>query len=371
GGGAGDGDDDPAVDPAGSSTTTTVDTTTTSARTDSTPAGGDTSPRAPLTGEPLGGTVPDDAALVVKIGNNDDRARPQAGLVEADIVFEELIEGQKTRFAAVFHSEVPERIGPVRSGRSGDIDLLADLGRPLLAYSGGNSTVLHELSAAESAGVFVDVGFLRVEAPYSRDGARAAPDNLYFDPSELPDADAQLGPVPLFTYGASVRSEPGAVGVTVRYPSSAGRESTHIWDRRIGGWVRIQDGTLHLAEVDDDLVEIAPTNVVVLSVDYRQSAADAASPQAVSFGDGEALVLTRGAIVEGTWHRRTDTVGYLLEDRRGELIELAPGATWVLLANTGAQRFSAAEVVVLDSTQGESLLAEAREISASNGNAGT
>ena len=55
------------------------------------------------------------SALVVKIDVYSN-AEPQSGLNQADIVFEEIVEGQATRFAAVFNSMEANPVGPIRSG---------------------------------------------------------------------------------------------------------------------------------------------------------------------------------------------------------------------------------------------------------------
>ncbi|MEP7046469.1 MAG: DUF3048 domain-containing protein, partial [Ilumatobacteraceae bacterium] len=94
-------------------------------------------PVMPLTGLPI--TDPSAAgrtALVVKIDNHPD-ARPQSGLNQADIVFEENVE-QLTRFAAVFQTTAPDPVGPIRSGRTQDVELLGSLNKPIFAWSGGN-----------------------------------------------------------------------------------------------------------------------------------------------------------------------------------------------------------------------------------------
>ena len=92
--------------------------------------------RSPLTGA----QAPDETlinrpAMVVKIDNHP-KARPQWGLNQADIVFEENVE-QLTRFAAVFQSQGSDPVGPIRSGRLQDIDLLASLNSPLFVWIGG------------------------------------------------------------------------------------------------------------------------------------------------------------------------------------------------------------------------------------------
>ncbi|MEM1334590.1 MAG: DUF3048 domain-containing protein, partial [Actinomycetota bacterium] len=97
----------------------------------------------PLTGQRVGEDFPalDRPALAVKIDNNP-RAQPNhSGLAVADIVFEEIVENQDTRFAAVFHSQDADPVGPIRSGRSQDINLLLPFNEPLFGWSGGNAGV--------------------------------------------------------------------------------------------------------------------------------------------------------------------------------------------------------------------------------------
>ncbi len=354
-------------------------------------------------------------ALVAKVGNHDRRSFPQAGLASADIVFEELIEGHSTRLVAVFHSEIPVRVGPIRSARTSDIDLLWDLGEPLFVYSGANDPVLSEVTAASRAGTLRDWGALSRYVNYERDPERQIPFNLYFryDPTEpnsfrLGQEDPGVNVAPLFEYlsvveaVAAVDDAPTApTGVTVAYPSPYGTVASHIWDHRIDGWVRIQDDVLHVtedsgpapnpsADADDDtgessqatttspglsvdaganadnpagsepsLVEIAPANVVVLEVDYDTSPADQESPHLVSFGEGDAWVLTRGVVITGSWSRSPEAPGYRLVDDSGEPVLLTPGRTWVLLANN-SRPFPRADVEVLSAFSARQMLNSAR-----------
>lgn len=322
---------------------------------------------APLTGEPVEDeTVVQHRVVAVKVGNNEARSRPQTGLAEADIVYEELVENFKTRFLAVYHTEVPAVIGPVRSGRTGDIDLLTDLGTPYVVYSGANPTVEQALSRSERAGEAVRVGASIMAAPFQRDPGREAPFNLYFSFDDLEARVGAAAPVPavgeLFEYGVTPsRGIDGVVGVTVSYPRRIGRSSTHVWDGEVGGWVRIQDGTLHTTVVDGVEVEIAPANVVVVRVDYVRSVADSASPHVIPYGRGRAWVLTRGAVHETTWERLEGIAGFRFYDDAGEAVTLAPGPTWVLLANRSGP-FTVSEVELLTAADARSLLNAARAL---------
>jgi len=93
---------------------------------------------------PLLGTPVEDSAaasrpaMVVKIDNHPS-ARPQAGINQADIIFEENVE-KLTRYAAVFHSEGSDPVGPIRSGRFQDINLL---GIQMVVSNEAKSTELH------------------------------------------------------------------------------------------------------------------------------------------------------------------------------------------------------------------------------------
>ena len=327
-------------------------------------------PRAPLTGELTGNsTLAQRRALAVKVGNSDRRSRPQAGLAAADIVYETLIEGGESRLLAVFHSEIPSRVGPVRSVRTSDFDLLADLSRPYLASSGANQTVLSEIRRAERAGTIVDIGGMRTFVPYSRDPARRSPYNLYFHSESLTDSGGAAlrgGPleapvVPLLDYGSSNPAGiAGAKGVTVTYHRPTDNVVSHIWDSAAGGWVRIQDGDLMMTETVSGLREVAPVNVAVVWMPHRYAPADAESPLTQSYGTGKALVLTAGAVHEAVWERTADRAGFRFVDTAGNPLSFSPGSTWLLIANS-SRRFPVTVAEVLDADDGARLLAEARE----------
>ena len=136
-----------------------------------------TTAAAPLTGLPMDIGRARRPVLVVKI-DNAPKARPQIGLNQADVVFEEGVEGGITRFAALYHSEGSKPVGPVRSARTTDIRLISALRHPLFAYSGANATFQRKVHEAP----LVDVGFDAHSDRYHRDSARPSPYNLFSRP---------------------------------------------------------------------------------------------------------------------------------------------------------------------------------------------
>ena len=135
---------------------------------------------AALTGAPADSTITNRPILAVKI-DNYGKARPQWALDQADAVIEENAEGI-SRFVALFHTRLPDVVGPVRSARTADLDLLAAMNRPVFAYSGGNPGVYAWIGSAAMSGVLVDFG-AQSNGCYRRSPDRPGPHNLLLDPS--------------------------------------------------------------------------------------------------------------------------------------------------------------------------------------------
>lgn len=269
-------------------------------------------------------------ALAVKI-DNVRPARPQAGINQADMVFVEEVEGGLTRFAAIFHSEGAEVVGPVRSMRTGDLDLLAQFVGPLFSNSGGNRGARGALAGS----TLVDVGVNAQNQQYYRESTRRAPHNLFTNAfnlwivgSELPGAGT---PLPIFAFRPASQELPEEARPISRATIDYGATTVdYVWNGT--GWERSQDGEPTL-DADDE--RVAPTTVVVQFVDYRASSADAASPEAVTVGDGQAWVLSAGHVIPATWNRAspTDQTDFTLAN--GNDVALLPGKIWVELPRPG------------------------------------
>lgn len=282
--------------------------------------------RAPLTGvsvdQPSGRPI-----LIVKI-DNVGPARPQVGLNQADIVIEEKVEGGLTRFAAMFQSSGADPVGPVRSARTSDVHIFANLDAPLFAYSGSNRGVLGALVDSN----LVDVGAATQGGLYYRDNSRRAPHNLFTNTSALWGARTGGVPTPLFEYRADGDPLPSGAqavtGVDVDYGAATAGFS---WNG--SGWVRSSDGRPH---PDHTGAAIAPANVVVRFTEYVPSPADSRSPEAVVTGSGELWVLTAGHVVVGRWEQASPAAPTRWLDASGDPIALTPGRTWIVMPDPGA-----------------------------------
>ncbi|MGI9607468.1 MAG: DUF3048 domain-containing protein [Acidimicrobiales bacterium] len=292
-----------------------------------------TNQTAPFTGQSA--SIPAGLpAVVVKVSNNNSSSRAALiGLDQADVVFEERIEARATRFAAVFHSKLPANVGPVRSGRTTDIQIMRNLGTPVLGYSGSNNGVAGQLANGAANGWFVP--FINTDrAPFARDGRYRAPDNLFVDPTSLGACGNGGTPYAIFKHGAatSTTAQPASsVSLDARSPYR------FDWDAGSGRWLRTQDGSAHATRTGERL---APKNVVVLFVRYTPSAVDAASVDAETIGTGIAWVLRDGTITTGSWSRTRGADGYLVTDGAGVEVSLAPGNTWVVLAPANSANWS-------------------------------
>ncbi len=315
--------------PSTTTATTVPETTTTAA-----PA-----PVAPLTGLPgdyVGRT--DRPALVVKFDNVEPKARPQAGLNEADVVYEERVEGSVTRLLGIYHSTDAAPVGPVRSARTSDIAIFSPLHRPFFAWSGANDTFAQRIRASN----ITDVGVDAATEHYFRAGDRPAPHNLMIrgtDPIMRMPAEGASPPPPLFTYraeGAQPAHLEQVAGAHINFGSSAGSAPVdYRWNGE--GWARFQNGTPH---VDAAGVQVAPANVIVHFAPYVGS--DVTDqfgkpiPEVQLVGEGEAWVLTAGGLVQARWHKPTLDAVITYTDADGNPVGLTPGRTWVALAPPGS-----------------------------------
>jgi hypothetical protein len=277
---------------------------------------------SPFTGEPVKALGP---VIVVKI-DNIVQARPPTGLTSADIVYLLPVEGGLSRIFAVFSSRFPKVIGPVRSARQDDLQLLRQFGRPGFAYSGATPHLLPFIARARVVNLY--------DTPaYFRDANRVAPHNLYANTSTLRaeargastahDIGFRFGPPP-----------PGGRPTTsfgVSYPAAS---FTFRWSARTHRWLVWMDGTQATDATGGDL---AAATVVIQYTVVRTSRFleyGVRPPLAESTGSGTAVVLRDGRAWQVHWSRPNWNGGTTYTLPSGARMTFAPGQEWVVLTTT-------------------------------------
>ncbi len=294
--------------------------------------------------------------LAVKV-ENDPAARPQSGLLGADVVYEELVEGGVTRFCALFLSQDVSVIGPCRSARPSDIDI-AFFHLPLFACSGGAPGMMTQIKQAGMLGIEED------GAHFWRDKSRRAPHNLYTSTALLREAlaswqdDYNQLPATSFAFmsagdaaeAVAAFSEATSGGGDTdgnaegNAENSAGQTATSIdiaygnacdvhYDYAVNG-----DGYLRTVNghPNTDLTtgaQLQPTNVIVQYVQVQPSGLKdvmgADSPDSIVIGTGKAVIFSGGKVIDATWSKSSRNVPTVYKDLSGDVVQLHPGQTWV------------------------------------------
>jgi DUF3048 family protein len=312
--------------------TTTTTTTSTSTTTTTSPTTTTTKPKqapsvAPLTGLPYPKRLlKDRSALTIKI-DNTPQAQPQYGVQDADVVYEEIVEGGITRLAAIFNSRVPSVVGPVRSVRRTDREIVFPIGG-IFAFSGGAEYAVRSI---ETAPVKLYDESTSGGAMF-RDPNRIIPHNLFAYAQLLMDKDGKpRPPPPLFTYLSSGEQfgGPKVSSFTVNFES--GYAATYNWDTKTKSWDRSIFGTPDVTATGQRL---SPTNVIVMTVNYV-GGVGVIDSYAQLIGKGPVEVFSDGRVEHGTWSRPNLRHRAIYTNLEGKIINLTPGQTWVELLATG------------------------------------
>jgi hypothetical protein len=275
----------------------------------------------PLAGGPV---------LAVKV-DNTPAARPRIGLGRADVVYVEPVEGGLTRLLAVFSRSLPPEVGPVRSARESDIDLLANYGKVAFAYSGGSPYTLRLLPRGRQ----VNLSFDASRQGFHRDPERPAPYNVVGETKALlARAGGSEPPKDVgFRYGPALAGGKAARSLAVRWP---GARMSLVWDARRKQYLVTTDGR---PDVGTDGKQHGASTVVVQYVKSRLSGNrdvnGMPTPVITVTGTGRATVLRGGRAWTGSWSRRTAASPTAFTSA-GKPITFAPGGpVWVLLVTAG------------------------------------
>lgn len=277
---------------------------------------------SPFTGEPVSSLGPE---LIFKI-DNVSQARPPTGLTHADLVYILPVDAGLSRIYAVFSSDIPPVVGPVRSARQEDIELNAQFGTPAFAYSGAQPQLLPVVEHSR----IIDLYSGKV-AGYYRDNSRVMPYNLYAHTSQLlaeAGGASKAHDIGL-VFGSAPAGGTPASSYAVTYPSA---RFGLTWSASSGKWLVSMDGTAAMAAGGGQLG--APTVVVqyvkVTKSPYMETGG--LPPYANTVGSGTAVVLRDGRSYQAHWSRPDANSGTAFTRQDGSAMPFARGQVWVIFA---------------------------------------
>lgn len=283
---------------------------------------------SPLSGREYGLNKP---VLVLKL-DNVKNARPHEGINAADQIYVERIEGGYSRLIAVYATELPTSVGPIRSARPTDISILRQFGAPAFGYSGAQTKLIPLLDKEP----FVDIsnrvtgdGWYRAESP------RFAPHNLMVNPARLMELAQAKREVSTATNGFTFSREfhPDADktdSIRVEYSAT----STEFKWVPGNGWAVFFDDEPAIDSLANQPV-YASTVIVQITQTLSSGLRDSYGkdvPDQQLVGSGKAYLLRNGKSLELTWERTQDnqfpTFSY-----QGEIVNLKAGQVWIAYAS--------------------------------------
>ena len=286
--------------------------------------GGSAGSTSPFTGEPVKSM---NRVLAVKI-DNIAQARPPTGLGKADIVYVLPVEGGLSRILAIFSSRFPLVIGPVRSAREDDLELLRQFGQPAFAYSGATPVLLPYIHRNAR---IVDL-YSGIAGGYYRDSSRIAPYNLYAHTGQLlaQAGDASKAAGIGFRFGPAPAGGQATTSESVAYPAAS---FGFTWSAAKGRWLVSMDGT---PAGTADGGQLSAATVVIQHTTVRTSRFleyGSRPPYAESTGSGTAVVLRNGEAYQARWSRPNAEGGTTFTTVDGKPMTFARGPVWVILTS--------------------------------------
>ena len=277
-------------------------------------------PRWPLTGV-AATEVAVRPALAIKVENSGE-ARPQTGLDQADVVWEQVVEGGISRFVAVYQSQVPAEVGPIRSVRPMDPAIAAPL-HGLIAFSGGQQQFVQALKNAGLQTISMDAG---ADGLLPQEGGRSGAAQRVRDAADLLGpgrrrATPRLPPTQFVIAKSPEKASAvvaGGPSSTVAVRLSGYSRPTWTWDAGTATWLRAEGSAPAMLRSG---ARIAATNVVTLKVRAGGLGHDRPGRQpGPGDGAGRARATPRvssgGKTVTGTWTKTGDRRGAHARDGR-------------------------------------------------------
>jgi hypothetical protein len=282
----------------------------------------------------LSGRVGSDGPILVVKIDDTRAAHPQAGLEDADLVYIEQVEGGLTRIAAVFSSKIPAVIGPVRSARISDIEILEQFGRVAFAYSGAQKKLLPVIAEAN----LENLGAQRQSREiYSNDPLRNAPTAMMLQAQTLmqkvkeQQLTVAISKSAGWSFSESVDTGTAIVSAKVSWPANS---YDAVWSAIEKRWLLSHSGVPNLAASG---IHLGASTFVIQIVSITPSEYGdkfgGVTPFTATVGSGRGYILRDGKYISALWDRLTPDVGTTWRTTQGEEIAFAPGQIWIALTD--------------------------------------
>ena len=296
-------------------------------------------PKLPLVKEPAknfftGLAGENKQILVVKI-DDTNAAHPQIGVESADVVYVEQVEGGLTRLAAIYTSKLPPLIGPIRSARISDIELLAQFGRVGFAYSGAQSKMRPVIAAANLENLSAE---RNPPSIYGKDPDRPGPVDMILKPDLLlerananPKIRIETATASVFPFGDAPKGETNTAVAKVKWPSA---KYELRWDSTNEKWLIYFNEKPNMAANGEHLyADTAIIQIVSITPSIYGDKFGEITPFSKTTGSGKAVLLRDGFSYQISWQRNleTDVTTWMSED--GGVANFKPGRTWIFLTD--------------------------------------
>jgi hypothetical protein len=284
---------------------------------------------SPLSGLPGGEGKP---VVMVKYGNSRPD-RPHYNLNQADLIYVEEVEWGLTRIAAMFNTKFPSVVGPTRSARISDLELLEQFTNPGLAYSGANDVLLKAIRKSQS----ISLSPSDRSSFYYRNLSKAAPHNQLLRLSSMMAKETKVGAIK--DVGLTFNATPATGGTKTTYFQAAWSSArvSGLWTGK--SWTISFDGSIHRDAVNKSF--LTPKTIVLQYVERKETKYGdkfgGKTPLLKTVGAGRAIVLRNGQSFDGTWSRPTSEAGTIFSVANSQFA-FDVGQVMIVLVDGGAKK---------------------------------
>jgi hypothetical protein len=284
---------------------------------------------SPLSGLPGGEGKP---VVMVKYGNSRPD-RPHYNLNQADLIYVEEVEWGLTRIAAMFNTKFPSVVGPTRSARISDLELLEQFTNPGLAYSGANDVLLKAIRKSQS----ISLSPSDRSSFYYRNLSKAAPHNQLLRLSSMMAKETKVGAIK--DVGLTFNATPATGGTKTTYFLAAWSSARVSGSWTGKSWTISFDGSIHRDAVNKSF--LTPKTIVLQYVERKETKYGdkfgGKTPLLKTVGSGRAIILRNGQSFDGTWSRPTSEAGTIFSVANSQFA-FDVGQVMIVLVDGGAKK---------------------------------